>query len=915
MPELAIQQPALIGRETELTKLKHSLDNSLVGKGSTIFIAGEAGIGKTRLVSELIKAAESKNVQVIQGRCLLESLEPLMPIKSALREAGLFHLISGDPPPLVVSAYLMNDAGLLIAKSVREELGLDPYIFGSMLKAVGSFVKDSMQMVDNVDRTGGLNSIGYQEYKILVEESEGLYLAVVTKGSFSEFLVSDMRSVLADVQFSFSNVLKDWDGDLGKLEGIDSITSKLIKSGKYDGKFLVDDPKIRQENLLDNVLLGIQRLAQEQPILLFLDDLHWADPSTLGLLHYLARNTKNNPVLIVGDYRPEDIVQQSDGKAHQLETAMQNMTREDLLEKIDLDRLDRAGTEELVRTTLGTVNFENELYDRIFRETEGTPFFVLEVVKLLAEEGWIKQDEEGTWTATTGLEKMDIPSKVYDVVKRRLDRLKKDQREILDCASVVGEEFQTEVVGKTMDLNKLALLKNLSDIEKTHKLIHSMEKRFRFDHAKVREVLYSEIIDELKLEYHRLVADTIMELHKDDIDSVLSDLAYHLYWAKDVRAGEYLIKAADAAKERYANEEAIRLYNYALTILHGNKQSDTRDADLGNVYMRLGNLFYEISEWNNSIKYYEKALIMGQKIKNENLILTAITFIGHSKRSIGNCKGAEIDYQNAIEIAKRLHNQTSIGEIERGLGYLHWRKGENDQAMKHYNQSIYHSLKAGGSYSIAITYIDMGNVYHNWGKFEKAIECYIKSINELEKIGNLSELTRAYNNLGDTYLRLKDWERALDAINKCQAISEKIGNRLMVGWSLFHYAEALANIGELEKAEEFCSKALLVLEKLNDELGINGALRSLGIIYRHKKLWNKAIEVTQKSIKIIEQQWIPFDLATTYYDLALIYQDMGDIKGAIGYFETSKNYYKEIGANELAENVENHIKKISCQEN
>ena len=152
MKELAIHQPDLIGREAELSKLKQSLANAIAGKGSTLFIAGEAGIGKTRLVSELMKDAETKNVQVIQGRCLFESLEPMMPIKSALREAGLFHLISGEAPPLVVSVYLVNNAGLLIAKSERGELTLDPYVFASMLQVVGSFVNRSMELVDQIER-------------------------------------------------------------------------------------------------------------------------------------------------------------------------------------------------------------------------------------------------------------------------------------------------------------------------------------------------------------------------------------------------------------------------------------------------------------------------------------------------------------------------------------------------------------------------------------------------------------------------------------------------------------------------------------------------------------------------------------------------------------------------------------------
>ncbi|MEW5936326.1 MAG: ATP-binding protein [Candidatus Thermoplasmatota archaeon] len=133
----SISQPPLIGRDKELNELKTRLENASQSQGSTVLISGEAGIGKTRLVSELIKDAESGGCQIIRGWCLAESLEPLFPFKTAFREVGMHHLIAGAPPPKVISAYLMNEAGILAARAEREESGLDPDIFTSMMKAKG----------------------------------------------------------------------------------------------------------------------------------------------------------------------------------------------------------------------------------------------------------------------------------------------------------------------------------------------------------------------------------------------------------------------------------------------------------------------------------------------------------------------------------------------------------------------------------------------------------------------------------------------------------------------------------------------------------------------------------------------------------------------------------------------------------
>ncbi|MCK5310048.1 MAG: AAA family ATPase, partial [Thermoplasmata archaeon] len=604
MEELALHQPELIGRDEELNKLKQSLDNAIAGNGSTVFIAGEAGIGKTRLVSEIIKEAEAKNVQLIQGWCLAESLEPLMPVRMALREAGLLHIISDDPPPLVVSAYLLNKAGMLIAQVEREETNLDSDIFAGMLQAVGNFIQDSLSIMKG-NRDGSLNSLGYGDYNILIQSVGNLSLAIVIKGTNSEFLIEDMKATLNDIGDKYDN----WSGNMASAKEVQPKISWFVNSGKFDGDYIVDDPKIKQENLFDNALLGIQRESVDKPLMLFLDDLQWSDPTTLNLIQYLSRNTKHNNVLIVCTYRPEDMLASHDGKTHHLEIAMQNMNRESLFSKIELNRLGSEETEMIIESALGISSFDESFFEKIHRESGGTPFFILEVVKLLIEDRVIEQDENEVWKLISSLEKADIPSKVYDVVKRRLDRLMDQQRELLECASVIGDEFSTNVLEKTTDMRKLALLNNLSDIEKTHRLIHYLEDKYRFDHAKIREVLYNGMGKELRMEYHKIVGDTIVELHKDNLDDIVNELAYHYFEARDERAGEYLVKAGDKAKNRYANEEASRFYTSAETMLD--------DGELLKLHENLGDVLLLMGKREEAVESFRKARELTDDIRTK----------------------------------------------------------------------------------------------------------------------------------------------------------------------------------------------------------------------------------------------------------------------------------------------------------
>jgi tetratricopeptide (TPR) repeat protein len=887
MNENQLSQPDLVGRDPELAKLKQALVDAIAGKGSTVFIAGEAGIGKTRLVSELINDAEKKGAQIIRGWCLAESLEPLMPVKLALREAGLFHLISGDPPPLLLSAYLMNDAGLLIAKAEREELGLDPYIFSSMLKAVGSFVQDSMRMMDNVERTGGLNSLGYKEYKILIEELNGLYLACVTKGALSEMLVNDMKSLLKEFLTKFSEVLNAWNGEISKVKDIETAVSIWMICGKYNGKFLVDDPKLKQENLFDNVLMGLQRASKEKPLILFIDDLQWADPTTLNLLHYLSRNTRKDKLLILGTYRPEDIMLGFDGKAHQLETAMQKMNREDLFILLDLKRLDKTDTESLVNNVLAISHFEPAFFEKIHKETEGTPFFVLEVIKLLAEESVITRDNAGAWTLMKDLDKLDLPSKVYDVIKRRLDRLMKEHRKVLECSSVVGEEFHSEVVGKVMGQNKLQLLENLSEIEKTHKLLHYFKDKYKFDHSKIREVLYNSVGEELRREYHRLIADTIAEIHKDNPNQIVNELAYHYFEARDVKAGKFLLKAGDSAGEKSANEEALRFYRNALEFFV--------DEEKVNVLEKLGDIQVRMGKYDNAIENFLRA---SKSTANKETKVRMLRKAGDSHEKKG-------EYDNAIEVLSEAKSLAEAGTIEYGRvmgceGNTYWKKGNYDNALHCFLEAVMTSEKVGADKK------DIGNalravgIFHSSkGELVHALQYYEKSLSVMDEIEDQYGIAAALNNIGSVHYERGELDRALEFYRRGYDIFEKIGDKQGIAGTLNNIGSAHSEKGEPERALEFYGRSLKIREKIGDRWGFAMLLNNIGSVHFESGELDRALEFYEHSLKIREKIESRQGVALSLNNIGEVYLYKGELGKALELYEHSLEISLEIGEKRL----------------
>ena len=873
MEGLTLRQPELIGREEEFGKLKQNLKDAIEGKGSVVFISGEAGIGKTRIVSELIREAGASNARVLQGWCLAENMEPLLPIKAALRKGGLSQVISRNPPPLVVSIYLIHESGLLITEVQRHETGLDSDIFAGMLTAVGNFVKDSLTAMDK-GGIGRLNTIGYGNYNIVLQSYGKITLGMVIEGQNSELLIEEMNNILKKIEPG----LKSWVGNTSQAESAKKSISQFISSGKYDGKFLVDDPQIRQENLFDNILLGLQRSSSEQPLLLFLDDLQWADVTTLNLLHYLARNTKLNRILIMGTYRPEDIAQSDDGRPHPLVTAMQNMTREGLFQKIDLARLDQAHTDALINSMLGSSLMNKEVIDRIFEESGGTPLYTLEVVKLLMEYEHIRQTEDG-WVLITDMKDLDIPSKVFDIIKRRLNRLSPDQKSILDCASIVGEEFVSGVVGKVMELNKLQLLEDLSKIEKIHQLVHYLGEKYRFDHSKTRDVLYESIGMELRQEYHRMIADVIIDMHSSTLDDIVSELAYHYNEAKDPRAAEFLIKAADAARAGYQNDEALDFYLSAfegmggaerwsileiigdIQVLTGNYEqaissfeiilNEYQDPEMKiRMYRKMGETLEKKGDYDASLEQLEKAMeLIGDDINIERGRIKVAE--GYANYRVGNLDQALAFFLEGLGIFEELKgNFMDLATGLRAVGNLKFSKGEIDGALEYYGKSLEVSQRIDDNRGTATTLANMGVMTHIKGDLDGAFEYYNKALNIREKIGNKSGIADSLNNIGLFWSDRGEMKKALDCHERCLAIEEKIGNKSGIADSLNNIGTVHENMGDLDKTLEYHERSMKIREDIGDRTGIAMSFNNIGSVHKERDEPEKALKYYSKGLEL-----------------------------------------------------------------
>ena len=311
------------------------------------------------------------------------------------------------------------------------------------------------------------------------------------------------------------------------------------------------DREVYQERLLAAVVALVEAIAAQQPTVLCVQDLQWADPSTLGLLRRLPPLV-SAPVLIVVNYRPGILLGIGE------ERIVVGDLTEDQVSTMLRDLLDGTPSDSLVNVVAARAG--------------GNPFFVEELAHHLQEAGSVIVDNERLVAIRSVAEDGGIPLTIHGVIAARLDRLDEHRRRVLMEAAVVGREFLYRVVREvTGDPELDRALGGLVGADLVREKATEPDLEYLFKHALTQEVAYARLVRPERRRLHGRVAAALEHLFPDRLDELTEVLAYHYREAADVqRAVPYLVRAGQRAVDRYAIDEANRHYEdaYRLTLSH-----------------------------------------------------------------------------------------------------------------------------------------------------------------------------------------------------------------------------------------------------------------------------------------------------------------------------------------------------------
>jgi DNA-binding SARP family transcriptional activator len=345
------------------------------------------------------------------------------------------------------------------------------------------------------------------------------------------------------------------------------------------------DPETERYLMFQAVIALLEALTSAIPIVLVLDDLQWADAPSLALLEHVAGATGHLPLLIIATYRDSEM--RAD---HPLADTLAGLHRLDGVHRLTLRGLSPDETISLMAAIMGHEMGapELELAAEIAGETDGNPFFVVQILRHLHEHGVISPDESGRWNARLPGE-LTLPPSVREVVARRVGRLGSRPQAILMVAAVAGEAVDLELLERIVDDREEDVLDALEGAVRASVLVESTEivGRFNFAHALFRHSLYEELGATRRARIHRQVAEAIEDIAQDDVGDRVTELAHH--WiaarAEPRKAVAYAQLAGETALKQLAPDDALRWFAEALAVL---PQDDDHDATRCELLIGLG---------------------------------------------------------------------------------------------------------------------------------------------------------------------------------------------------------------------------------------------------------------------------------------------------------------------------------------
>lgn len=614
------------------------------------------------------------------------------------------------------------------------------------------------------------------------------------------------------------------------------------------------------EQLRQQVFVALRRLfksvADEEPLIVLLDDLHWIDPMSAELLQFLVKMVTTTSILFVCAQRRQG----ADSPNDRLVRAQSLLPTQTV--RFRLERLSASESEMLLKELLPQAALPTGLRTAILEQGEGNPYFIEEFVRMLVERGYLAQRQD-RWEVDPSVEIGDLPlpSSLEALIRSRIDALPLELKQLLQCAAVVGEPIETTLLEASCEMpNVRAAIRRLE----SRLLVCQGGKadQWNFNHSLIQAVAYGTMPKTQRKVLHLRYAQAL-EARWAGIETEHADeLAYHFSQADEgEKAQMYLVMAAERAAARYANEEAITYF--------------------GQVAKRL----------------------VGRPETSVDLRWRVATGLGDVCRSMGKYADSMAILESGLALVEtgRLSIEQRAG-LYRRLGQTAQRQGELGVAQEYLVTALEILGSPGGrseQVETARILFRLAWIYFYQGRFDQARQVCEDSVRLARRADALSELALAENLLGGIHSHQGNWTSALHHTMRAMVLREQAGYTWGVAGSLSNLGILAVSAGHWDKAWSFFERSLALRQEMGDVEGVAIVRNNLGTLARDRGNLDQAEYHFKQSLAIAKPFEISFHIANSAIGLAQVLLLQGKIAAAGEAIADSLVQAEAIGAEDL----------------
>ena len=590
---------------------------------------------------------------------------------------------------------------------------------------------------------------------------------------------------------------------IGELLGFNFSNSMYVRGIRKDARQI-------RERSFGNVARVFERLTQNDPAVLLLDDIHWSDSGSLELVEYLARLETDLPLFILCTARPS------------LDEIHPNWGIEfPRSQRLSIKTLDLNASRALVNEILQHVSdLPVEFVETVAKNAEGNPFYLEELIKVLIEDGVIVKGDDAWQILPQRLTQVRVPATLTGVLQARLDRLPARENEVLERAAVIGRTFWDAAVaamrasgieqmpsgGEEVD-SALTALREKELVFPHQPSTFASTQEFIFKHAILREVTYERVLKAKRKLYHRMAADWLIQQSGERIDEYLALIAQHYELADDpVRAVEFLERAADQSMRLSAYREALSASERALGILAAS--DDTNPAMRVRLLLTIGSANLWLTDYATATARFEESIAIARTIHDRGLESKALARLGRIRLEQANFDQSKKHLQESLAIAQQLDDIDGIAYCLAHLGYISHYEGDYARAQKYGQESYEFARRTNDAIAQAFALNILAMIGVNNQQFQQAHEYYLQTIEICKNAGDRYGLARAYGNLSELLRIQKRYAEAKPYALESIKLAREFGNRYVLPVMLINLVYSQVGLGEIREAYASLREAL-----------------------------------------------------------------------------------------------------------